>query len=70
MLRGETRIDLVQDVLAVPQRPHLADRLVADARDDAADLGRDGVDGPALVVPVLLLEGQPQADGEALAFSS
>ena len=51
---GEARIDLVEDVLAVPQRPHLADGLVADAGDDAADVVHDGVDGAALVVPVLL----------------
>ena len=34
---GELGIDLVEHVLAVEQRPHLADRLVADPGDDAAD---------------------------------
>ena len=44
---GVGRVDLVQHVLAVEERPHLADRLVADAGDDAADVVEDGVDGRA-----------------------
>ena len=50
---GELRVDLVEDVLAVVERPHLADRLVADPDDDAAQVVHHGVDGAALVVPVL-----------------
>ena len=40
---GELRVDLVQHVLAVVERPHLADRFIADAGDDAADLVEHGV---------------------------
>ena len=67
MFSREARVDLVQHVLAVVQRPHLADRLVADAGDDAADVVHHGVVGAALVVPVLLRVRQLQPDRAALA---
>jgi hypothetical protein len=51
---GEARIDLVEHIGAVVERPHLADRLVAHADHDAADVVHHSVDGAALVVPVLL----------------
>ena len=65
---GEARIDLVQDILAIPKRPHFANGLVANPCDDAADVVHHGVDRLALVSPVLLLEGQAVADGKALAI--
>ena len=65
---GEVRIDLVEHVLAVEERPHLADRLVADARDHAADVVKHRVGGAALVLPVLLGVGQLEADGVVLAI--
>ncbi len=37
---GELRIDFVEDVLAVEQRPHFADCLIAHPGDDAADVVR------------------------------
>ncbi len=55
---GELRIDLVEHVLPVEERPHFADRLVADARDDAADIFEDRVGRAALVPPILLTERQ------------
>jgi hypothetical protein len=41
---GELGIDLVQYVLPVEQRPHLADRLVTHPGDHAAGFVEDGVD--------------------------
>ncbi len=64
---GEARIDLVEQILPVIERPHLADRLVADAGDDAADLVEHGIGGAALGVPILRRVGQLEADGEILA---
>jgi hypothetical protein len=52
---GKIGIELGQHVTAVHQRPHLADRLVADAGHDTADILHHGVDGIDLVGPVLLL---------------
>ena len=63
----ELRVDLVQHVLAVEQRPHLADRLVADPGHDAADVLHDGIGGAPLVPPVLLHFRQLVADGIDLA---
>ena len=45
---GKSRIDLGQNSFAVPQRPHLADGLVANPRDHPADVPHDGVHGLAL----------------------
>ena len=64
---AELRIDLVQHRLAVPQRPQFADRLVADAHHDAADLVELRIDVGALVVPVLLRLRQLQREVAALA---
>ena len=63
----ELRIDFVENVLPVEQRPHLADCLVADAGDDAANFLQHRVGGAALVPPVLLRIGQLVADGVDLA---
>ena len=62
----EARIDLVQHLPAVVERPHLADRLVADADDDAADVVHYRVHGAALVVPVLPLARQLVSDAVGL----
>ena len=51
---GEARVDLVQDVLAVVERPHLPNRLVADPRHNATDVIEHRVDSPALGKPVFL----------------
>ena len=64
---GEARVDLVQHVLAVVQRPHLADGLVAHARHDPADVVEHRVDRAALAVPVLLRQRELRADRAALA---
>ncbi len=45
-------IGLVQNILPVEQRPHLADGLVADPSYDAADLVEDRLDRLAFGVPV------------------
>ena len=66
-IRAELRVDLVQHRLAVPQRPQLADRLVAHAHHDAADLVELRIDIGALVVPVLLRLRQLQREVAALA---
>jgi len=63
---GEARIDLVQHVLPVEERPHLAHGLVADPGDDAADLVHDRIDGGPLVPPVGLGARQLQPDRERL----
>ena len=63
----EARIDLVEHVLAVVERPHLADRLVADAGHHAADVVQHGVHRPPLRLPVRLAARQLGPDGEALA---
>ena len=65
---GEARIDLVQDVLAVRQRPHLADGLISDAGNDAANVPHDRIDRLALGVPIGLGIRELEADGEALAL--
>ena len=67
MFSAEPRVDLVEHVLAVEERPHLADGLVADAGDDAADVVQHGVDARALGVPVVPRARQLAADGVALA---
>ena len=69
---AEPRIDLVQHRLAVLQRPQLADRLVADADDDAADFVELRIDIGALVVPVLLRlrQLQPRLQRSPLASSA
>ena len=54
---GERGIDVVQDVLPVIQRPHLADRLVTHAGDDAAEIVEHAVDRGSLVAPILLGQG-------------
>ena len=40
---AELRIDLVEHIGAIVQRPHLPDRLVTHASDNAADLAQHGV---------------------------
>ena len=47
MFFGEVRVDLVEHVLPVEQRPHLADGFVADARHDAADFFQHRIGRPA-----------------------
>ena len=64
---GKRGIDLVEHVLPVVERPHLADRLVADAGDDSTDVVHDRVHSAALGLPVLAGPRQLQTDGEALA---
>ena len=58
----ELRVDFVQHVLPVEQRPHLADGFVADARDHATDVFEHRVRRPALVPPVLLAQGELVVD--------
>ena len=64
---GKARVDLVEDVLAIPERPHLTDSLIADAGDDAADLPHDRINRHALCLPITLSERQLVADGKTLA---
>ena len=64
---GEGGIDVVQDVLPVVERPHLADRLVTHAGDDAAEIVEHAVDRRPLVAPVLLGQGPLGADRAALS---
>ena len=64
---GKTRVDLVKDILAVPQRPHLPNRLIADPGDDAAQVPHDRVDRLALVLPVLGRVGELEPDRRSLA---
>ena len=64
---AEPRIDLVQHRLAVPQRPQLADRLVADPHDDPTDLIELRIDVGTLVLPVLLCFRQFQRKIAAFA---
>ncbi len=63
----ELRVDLVEHILPVEQRPHLADRLVADACHHAADVFEHRVGGPALVPPILLAQGKLVVDRMNLA---
>ena len=64
---GKARVDLVQHVLAVVERPHLARGLVAHPGDHAADLVHDRIDRGVLVEPVLAGAGRLQADRAAFA---
>src|SRR6266702_2965139 len=64
---GEARIHFVEHVLAVIQRPHLANGFVAHPRSDPADVVQHGIHRQPLVVPVLLRVRQLQTDGVALA---
>ena len=61
------RIDLVEHGLAVEERPHLADGLVAHARDDSTEVVEDRVDHALLGVPVLARARQLGRDRVALA---
>ena len=63
----ECRIDLVQYILAIEQRPHLADGFIPHPRHDAADVIEHGVGGTALVPPVRLRARQLVGDRMALA---
>ena len=63
----EGRVDLVEHVLAVVERPHLADGLVTDAGDHAARVVEDGLDGCVLGVPVLYDHRRLAADRAGLA---
>ena len=54
----EARVDLVQDLTPVVQRPHLADRLIAHAGYHALDVLEEHVKRIPLVPPVLLGMGQ------------
>jgi len=64
---AETWIDLVEHVPAVEERPHLADRLVADARKDATDVVEIMVDRPPFLVPVRFLGWRSEQGRVALA---
>ena len=55
-------IDLVQNVLPIEQRPHLANGLVADPCHDAADLVQYRLDRLALGAPVSLRVRQLEGD--------
>jgi hypothetical protein len=50
----ELRIDFVENMLAVEQGPHFADRFIAHSSNDAADCLENGVSRPALVRPICL----------------
>ena len=50
---GERGVDLVQHVLPVEQRPHLADRLITYPGNHAAGVVEDGVDRVPLGPPVV-----------------
>ncbi len=63
---AKARIDLVQYIAAIEERPHFADSLVADAGQDAADVIQIGVDCAPLLVPVRLFGRRPQQDRKAL----
>jgi hypothetical protein len=52
------RIHLVEHILAIEERPHFPDRLIAYPGDNAADGFQNGVGGSALVPPVLLGPGE------------
>jgi hypothetical protein len=64
---GKPGIDLVEHILAVEQRPHFADGLVANPSDDAADIVEDRIDRATLGVPVLTGARQFRTDGKSLA---
>ena len=65
-VRGERRVDLVQHVLPVEQRPHLADRLVAHPGDHAAGVVEDGVDRLPFGPPVVAGARRARGGGAAL----
>src|SRR4029077_2815774 len=64
---AKPRVDLVQYVAAVLERPHLADRLVADAGQDSADVIEISIDSAPFFVPMRLFGRRPQQDREAFA---
>jgi hypothetical protein len=66
-VRGELRVDLVQHILAVIQRPHLTDGLIPDPGDDPGEVVEHGVHREAFGVPVLAAAGELGAGGAALA---
>ena len=65
---GKARVDFVQHVLAVVERPELAHRLVADPDDHAAQIIEGRLDGGALGLPVFPGSRQPVRDQAALAI--
>ena len=66
----ESGIDLVQNVLAVVQRPHLADGLVADPGYDAADLVQHRFNRRTFGVPIGLRARQLEGEGADLASTA
>jgi hypothetical protein len=63
----EGGIDLVQNVLPVEQRPHLADGFVADPRHNASDVVEHRLDRGAFGAPVGAGAGQLEGDRANLA---
>ena len=61
------RIDLVEHILTVIERPHFADGFVANTRHDAADVLEHRIGRCPLVPPVLLRVRQFEANREAFA---
>jgi hypothetical protein len=61
------RIDLVQNVLPVAQRPHLANGLVADPRHDTTDIVKHRLDRGAFGTPVGARAWQLEDDRTNLA---
>ena len=55
---GELRVDFVEHVLPIEQRPHFTHRFVAHAGDDAADGIQHRIGGAALGPPILLAARQ------------
>jgi hypothetical protein len=58
-----TRVHLVEHILPIEQRPHLADRLIAYTRDDSADVLENRVGRAPFVPPVSLRTGKFVCDG-------
>src|SRR5689334_12730540 len=64
---GETRINLIQNVPTIVERPHLANRLVAYSRHDTAYVIEHNIDGSTFFLPIFLRIRKLQPDRVAIA---
>src|SRR5580700_2574624 len=61
-------INLVENVTAIEERPHLADGLVTDPGDNPRYVIEVKIDGAPFLAPMLLLGRRAQQCGEMLAL--
>ncbi len=64
---GETRVDIVEQILPIEERPHFPHGLIADAGDDPADIVELGIDRQSFGAPIVA--GARELGTDGVAFS-